>query len=370
MINTIHNNTGKYIGIVGFDYCDWSQGQKVKYNSANPEMVKAWRAGSLIALQVHMTNPANPNGGGLNDTGVDLNALLVSGTDTYTRWFAEMDTIAKGLKQLQDSGVVVLFRPFHEMNGGWFWWGGKDNTLFVKVWKQMFDYYTNTWHLNNLLWVYGPNMGTNAANYYPGDAYADITGLDAYTSSITTQSISGYPAMVKLGKPFGFTEFGPENASNPSGNFDYRIFINGLKKNFPKACFFMCWNDKWSLATNKYVQEALSDPYVANRDNLNWDELPTSIKPVNVESFEDIRAYPNPLDRGSPLILKLKGLAEGNEVKVSIMDPSGKEITRQKFSYSNAGTYEVKNARELQQGNYLVWVESQAKSATLHLAVK
>jgi hypothetical protein len=95
MINTIHNNTGKYIGIVGFDYCDWSQGQKVKYKSANPEMVKAWRAGSLIALQVHMTNPANPNGGGLNDTGVDLNTLLVSGTDTYTRWFAEMDTIAK-----------------------------------------------------------------------------------------------------------------------------------------------------------------------------------------------------------------------------------------------------------------------------------
>jgi mannan endo-1,4-beta-mannosidase len=279
MITDIYNNAGKWVGIVGSDYVDWSSGQVIKYNLTNPDLIKAWKAGSLVALQVHMTNPANPSGGGLRDTGVDLNDLLFPGTDTYTRWFAEMDIIAEGLGQLQDSGVVVLFRPFHEMNGSWFWWGGKDPGLFVKVWKQMFDYYTNTKKLNNLLWVYGPNSGSNAADYYPGDAYADITGLDAYTSNITTAGISGYPSMVNLGKPFGFTEYGPENASNPSGNFDYRILINGLKENFPKACFFMSWNDNWGMTSNKFVKEAISDNYVANRDNLDWNQVPTSIKP-------------------------------------------------------------------------------------------
>jgi mannan endo-1,4-beta-mannosidase len=368
MITQIHNNTAKWIGIVGFDYCDWSHGQTVKYNLANPQMVKAWKAGSLIALQVHMTNPANPLGGGLNDTGVDLNDLLVSGTDTYTRWFAELDTIAKGLSQLQDSGVVVLFRPFHEMNGNWFWWGAKSHTLFTEVWKQMFNYFTNTKHLNNLLWVYGPNSGTNAANFYPGDEYVDITGLDAYTSTISGAGISGYPAMVNLGKPFGFTEFGPENASNPSGTFDYRIFINGVKKYFPKACFFMTWNDNWGLAKNTHVQEALSDPYVANRDDLNFDQLPTSVK--SEDSFSDIKVYPNPLDRGGSLILELNGLTDGDDIKVSVLDPAGKEITQQMFRYTNDGTYELKNARTLQQGIYLLLVESQTKSATLHLAVK
>jgi mannan endo-1,4-beta-mannosidase len=370
MITGIYNNTGKWMGIVGSDYVDWSNSQQIKYNLTNPELIKAWKAGSLVAIQVHMTNPANPNGGGLRDTGVDLNDLLVSGTDTYSRWFAEMDTIAAGLSQLQDSGVVVLFRPFHEMNGSWFWWGGKNHSLFEEVWKQMFDYFTNTKKLNNLLWVYGPNMGSNAANYYPGDAYVDITGLDAYTSTITTAGISGYPSMVNLGKPFGFNEYGPENASNPSGNFDYRILINGLKTNFPKACFFMCWNDNWGMASNKYVKEALSDNYVANRDNLTWNQLPTLIRSENYESFKDIMVYPNPLEKGSSLMLELKGFTDGEEIKVSVFDPAGKEITKQKFCDSYDGTYEVKNARGLQQGIYLVFVESQTKSATIQFAVK
>ena len=108
VVTDIYNNTGKWVGIVGSDYVDWSNGQQIKYDLTNPELIKAWKAGSLVAIQVHMTNPANPNGGGLRDTGVDLNDLLVPGTDTYTRWFAEMDKIAAGLSQLQDSGVVVL----------------------------------------------------------------------------------------------------------------------------------------------------------------------------------------------------------------------------------------------------------------------
>jgi mannan endo-1,4-beta-mannosidase len=368
MITDIYNSTGKWIGIVGSDYCDWTNGQVVKYNLTNPPLIKAWKAGSLVALQVHMTNPANPLGGGLNDTGVDLNDLLVSGTDTYTRWFNELDTIAKGLSQLQDSGVVVMFRPFHEMNGGWFWWGAKDQTKFKAVWKQVFDYFTTTKHLNNLLWVYGPNMGSNTASYYPGDEYVDITGLDAYTSNITTAGISGYSSVVNLGKPFGFTEFGPENASNPSGTFDYRIFINGVKTYFPKACFFMTWNDKWSLATNTHVQDALYNSYVANRSDLNFDDLPSSVTTVN--SFSDIKAYPNPLDKGGSLKLQLKGMTEGDELKVNVFDPSGKQISQQTLKYASDGMYELKSAKTLQQGNYLLLVETRTKSETIQFAVK
>jgi len=367
---SIFNNTGKWVGIVGSDYVDWSNGQQIKYNLTNPDLIKAWKAGSLVALQVHMTDPANPNGAGLRDTGVDLNQLLIPGTDTYLRWFYEMDVIAAGLSQLQDSGIVVLFRPFHEMNGAWFWWGGKSSVLFIKVWQQMFNYFTNTKKLNNLIWVFGPNMGSNAASYYPGNAYADITGLDAYTSNITTTGISGYSAMVKLGKPFGFTEFGPENASSPSGNFDYRLFINGLKTNFPDACFFLCWNDKWGLASNKYVKEALSDPYVANRDNLNWSQPTELIKIENDPAFEDIKAYPNPLETGRSLNLRLNGIMKGDEILVSVFDIAGKAITQQKLHDSSDGIYELKNTRSLQPGIYLLNIESKKRSVKLHLEVK
>ncbi|MEI8115624.1 MAG: glycosyl hydrolase [Bacteroidia bacterium] len=369
MLSTIYNKTGKWVGIAGSDYVDWTSGQQIKYNLTNPELIKAWKAGSLVALQVHMTNPANANGAGLNDTGVDLNQLLVPGTATYSRWIAEMDIIAAGLSQLQDSGVVVMFRPFHEMNGSWFWWGGKTTTLFIKVWKQMFDYFTTTKKLNNLIWVFGPNMGSTAANYYPGDAYADITGLDAYTSNITTAGISGYSSMVKLGKPFGFTEFGPENAATPSGNFDYRLFVNGLKTNFPDACFFLCWDANWGMTSNKYVKEALTDIYVANREDMNWASPTGIIKIGNNSTFKDVKAFPNPLMKGNSLNIKLSDFSIGEKIKFKIFDAAGKTITQQEFSGTYNGTYQINNARILHQGIYFLNVESKNKSAKIRFDV-
>ena len=369
VVTSIFNNTGKFVGIVGSDYAHWSPSHHIRYDYTNPELIKAWKAGSLVTLQVMMTNPANPDGGGLWDTGVDLNQLLVPGTATYSRWISEMDIIAAGLSQLQDSGVVVLFRPFHEMNGAWFWWGGKTTTLFVKVWKQMFDYFTTTKKLNNLLWVYGPMSGSSATSYYPGDTCVDITGFDAYTSTVSTSGIGGYSEMVQLGKPFGFTEFGPENASNPSGNFDYRLFINGLKTNFPAACFFLCWNDKWGMASNHYVNEALSDVYVANRDNLNWASPTGLIQIEKYSSGEDIKVYPNPLPVGSGLQLKLNGFAKGDELKLRVFDLAGKTILQKIFSGTTDGIQELKDIRSLHKGSYILNLESKRKSVNVRFEV-
>jgi len=49
--------------------------------------------------------------------------ILTKGTDLYKKWAQQVDTIASYLKQLQDANVPVLWRPYHEMNGDWFWWG-------------------------------------------------------------------------------------------------------------------------------------------------------------------------------------------------------------------------------------------------------
>ena len=369
MLPIIYNKTGKWMGIVGSDYGQWYPYHHITYNYTNPELIKAWKAGSLVTIQVMLTNPANPNGAGIFDQGVDLNDLLIPGTDTYSRWISEMDTIAAGLSQLKDSGVVVMFRPFHEMNGSWFWWGGKPTTLFVKVWKQMFDYYTNTKKLNNLIWVFSTYIGNNATSFYPGDAYVDITGFDAYTSNVTADEIAGYSSMVALSKPFAFTEFGPENASNPSGTFDYRIFINGVKTYFPDACYFMSWDDNWSMATNTYVKEALSNNYVANRDNLNWTP-PTGLTKIGSDAiFKDIKVFPNPLLIGNSLHIKLKELISGEEIKINIFDISGKLISQQTLYSSNDGNYEIKNVRSLLRGIYLLKMESNKKSAKIRLEI-
>ena len=60
----------------------------------------------------------------------------------------------------------------------------------------------------------------------------------------------------------------PNGSQNPPGNYDYRRFIAGLEKDFPKTCFFMSWNAKWSLAANEHTKELLDHPLVANREDL------------------------------------------------------------------------------------------------------
>jgi mannan endo-1,4-beta-mannosidase len=267
ILERVQQATGEWPAIAGFDYVDFPNGG-LTTKVPNESAISYWRAGGLITVGVHLYNPANPKGGGLRDKGVNLNDLLEPATATHTRWMSELDQLAEGLQQLKDAGVVVIWRPFHEMNGDWFWWGGKPPADFVKVWRHMFDYFTKTKRLDNLLWAYGPNHRANAADYYPGDEYADLVGFDAYTDHVDPQHIKGYEALARIRKPFGFGEFGPHGAQNPPGDYDYRRFIAGVVKHFPRSTYFMSWNAKWSLASNRHVQELLNHPWIVNRDDL------------------------------------------------------------------------------------------------------
>ncbi|MGA9452490.1 MAG: glycosyl hydrolase [Verrucomicrobiia bacterium] len=267
LLEDIHDQTGHWPAIFGADYA--SRGG-ISTEAPNQAAIEYWQQGGLVTLSTHLYNPARTNApsGGLRDNDVDLNTLLDTRTETHARWLHELDQIAEGLQQLQTNGVVVLWRPFHEMNGDWFWWDGKDPETFKKLWRQEFNYFTRTKRLDNLLWVYAPNHRTNTAVYYPGDRYVDLVGLDAYTDFVDTNHILGYAEVARLPKPFGFTEFGPHSPSNPPGDYDYRRFLDGVKTDFPRTVFFMSWNAKWSLASNTNVTEMLNDPWLVNREDL------------------------------------------------------------------------------------------------------
>ena len=110
-------------------------------------------------------------------TDAEWNKLITPGSELNKKWLVQIDIIAGYLKQLQDAGVTVLWRPYHEMNGVWFWWGNrKGENGIVKLWKMMYERYTNYHHLNNLLWVWGANGLRDIPfdeayaykDYYPG----------------------------------------------------------------------------------------------------------------------------------------------------------------------------------------------------------
>jgi mannan endo-1,4-beta-mannosidase len=276
LLEETRKSTGEWPALMGVDYADFPHGS-VTSLSCNKAAIEYCKQGGIVTVGVHLYNPANPKGGGLRDKGVDLVTLLTEG-ETHERWMRQLDQLAAGLQELKDAGVVVLWRPFHEMNGGWFWWGAQPPEQFIKVWRHMFEYFSTTKKLDNLLWVYGPNHGQKTAAYYAGDNYVDIVGLDAYTDFIDPEHIRGYAEVAALPKPFGFTEFGPHGPQNPPGDYDYLRFIKGIQTHFPKTVFFMSWNGKWSLARNLNVKDMLANPTIVNRDDLPADLTGGSLK--------------------------------------------------------------------------------------------
>jgi mannan endo-1,4-beta-mannosidase len=209
---------------------------------------------------------ASGQGGGLKVqiSDAQYSQILDRTTPVGIRWKNTMDKVAAGLQQLKDSGVTVIYRPLHEMNGEWFWWGPQDRNnvsqarkeLYKNLYRDMYDYFTTTKNLNNLIWVYSPDAGPgNKSAFYPGANYVDIVGLDAYNDDPT--QISGYSEMLAFNKPFAFAEVGPRTAaakdSNGNyiqGNFNYQNFINKVQSNFPKAIYYIPWNAGWSPLNN------------------------------------------------------------------------------------------------------------------------
>jgi mannan endo-1,4-beta-mannosidase len=98
----------------------------------------------------------------------------------YQLLLRDIDVIARELKKFQAAGIPVLWRPLHEADGGWFWWGAKGPRPFKTLWRLMYDRLTNHHQLHNLIWVY---TGTpSKMNWYPGDDVVDVFGIDSYPS--------------------------------------------------------------------------------------------------------------------------------------------------------------------------------------------
>ena len=116
-------------------------------------------------------------------------SLVTPGTKLNDQWIVQVDHVAGYLKQLRDANIPVLWRPYHEMNGTWFWWCNKQGEDgFPKLWRMMYDRFVNHHHLNNLIWVWNTNAPRDRLNdeayaydlFYPGGDYVDILAADVY----------------------------------------------------------------------------------------------------------------------------------------------------------------------------------------------
>ena len=156
--------------------------------------------------------------------------LITSDSPLHQRWEKYMDTAAGYLKQLQDAHIPVMWRPMHENNGTFFWWGGRPGQYgTAELYREVYNRMVNVHHLNNLVWVWnqnGPAPGGEFYGFYPGAKYCDIVSYDNYS----TLDDRYYQEILTIanGKPIGFGEVG----SPPPPE---------VLMTQPKLAFYMTW---------------------------------------------------------------------------------------------------------------------------------
>jgi mannan endo-1,4-beta-mannosidase len=241
------------------------------------EAIRRHDEGFIIVLMWHAVRPIEDEPvefessvqGKLTDQ--QWHDLVTPGTAVNERWKSQVDVIAWHLKQLRDAGVPVLWRPYHEMNGKWFWWGqrrGDDG--YRKLYRMLYDRLVNFHHLNNLIWVFGANELTPGVDpyelYFPGSDVVDVLATDVYRGTFQKD----YDALLGLagGKPIALAEVGKAPPIE-------------ILASEPRWAWFMTWGDPMGIGSTHADFPKIRAIYDSDR-TLTWDKLPwvTDKKPT------------------------------------------------------------------------------------------
>lgn len=252
-MDCIQKATGRLPAIRGLDY------MHDDFDGANKRAAQWWRQGGLVTICWHTGADFTGEWKDCMESSIqDWDAVLREGTEENKTFIAGMDKAGHALQQLQEQGVAVLWRPFHEFDGKWFWWGKGGPENFVRLWHMMYTHFTRDLGLNNLIWVLGySHLYTGYDGWYPGDAYVDVIGADSYEGGVQNKL---YQALRKITvtKPSAFHECG----SNPTAE---------ELATTPWA-WFMTWHT--TFVTEGNTPEALDVLY--NSDQvITRDQLPT-----------------------------------------------------------------------------------------------
>ena len=225
ILEEYYGAVGEYPAAIDFDMLDLPYKDDAHWSRCLYDLAEFASRGGIITTMYHWANPADEGEytgrhyRGVLGTPEKWNEVLTEGTELNRKWMVELDTGARFLGALKEAGVPVLFRPMHEANGGFFWFcapQGEDYTVsqedMFRMWKYVYDYYTEELGLDNIIWVYGPNISTSSVSlpvdyYYPGEEYCDIVSLDWYTSGHYEVKDS-YTEIEKLGRITALAELG------------------------------------------------------------------------------------------------------------------------------------------------------------------
>jgi mannan endo-1,4-beta-mannosidase len=259
----VHDITGKYPGVWGADLSFHTLADR---RFVVAEAKRQWAAGSLVTLMWHMCPPTHPEPCGWNTpdgvwarlTDAEWSETTTPGTPLNRELTEQWDAVIPLLRELRDAGVGVLWRPLHEMNDTWPWWGGRPGPGgSPMLYRMMHDYFTAA-GLGNLVWVWNVSDRDPAglAAYDPGAGYTDVASMDIWQSDYPRDS--DYRTILDLagGRPIALGEV-------------RRVPSPEVLAAQPRWAWFLVWAETLvEINDEAQVKSTYYDARVRNRDTL------------------------------------------------------------------------------------------------------
>ena len=235
--------------------------------------------GGIISISAHIMNPLSPSSGFRGTIGSDakFREIYTEGTALNRNFHISNNVVYTVLKAFHDNGIPVIYRPFHEMTGNWFWWCVYQQNgvtlqkdTWVGLWRYLHDYVTNDLGLDNVIWSYATAATSKSALYqYPGDEYVDLVGIDWYTEgNREIDNDRNYSSLMAKGKPIGLTEFG---GPSPSTGYNCKTFLQDLKwmiDNGLDISFFVVWTTNAAFNGMGFADVLFGDPIIYSRADM------------------------------------------------------------------------------------------------------
>jgi mannan endo-1,4-beta-mannosidase len=267
--------TGSHPAVIGVDFSGLSgrpdsmiEKEKI---SLRKNIAATYNRGGVTTISWHFSNPAS--GGGFywrDSVSAPAVKLIVPGGSHHEKYKNILRTIAGLVNSVTGNDgklVPMIFRPYHEFDGDWFWWGRSHCTIdeFKTLWRFTVSYLRDSLDVHNFIYAFSPDNRFNTEaqflERYPGDEWVDMVGMDNYgdfgrdgkynleAGLKKLKIVSDYA--LKTGKLAAFTETGLESIPNTS--WWTEILLKTLQSENLKLCYVLVWRNDARSPTHYYA---------------------------------------------------------------------------------------------------------------------
>lgn len=266
--------TGSHPAVIGFDFSGLTSPDTSKVKREMVELRKSicdtYHRGGIVTMCLHCLNPVNDSTYYFDKNSVVAVPMILQKGEVQDKFLSYLDRIAQvalSVKNEKGDCIPIIFRPFHEFDGDWFWWGKSHCTKeqFVQLWRMTVDYLRDYKQVHSILYAFSPDCKfTSEAEYldrYPGDDYVDIMGVDDYwdfrsdggnNPALVSKKLQIVSGIAKSkNKLAAFTETGSEGVKQV--DWYTNVLLPVLKDRTLKLTYVLVWRNAYDISHHYYT---------------------------------------------------------------------------------------------------------------------